>query len=112
MTTTHIDVLKNARELLDHPESWIQRTSAEDAFGNYVPPYCNTATRWCLSGAVNRCSANFAIMQRAGRALQETLREQHKSTAIYIYNDVKGRRHSTILRLLETTIKREELSNG
>lgn len=95
---TPLEVLREARRLLDVPEAWTKGSRARDERGRPILPGSPEAVCWCLYGACERASngeefpATSAICCELGRS------------NLGGWNDEPGRTHADVIGLLDQVI--------
>lgn len=100
-TMTTLDVLRDARDLLNDPARWTQGAHARDHHGGPVGPAANAACAWCLLGALRRVARSASACDAAEDAL-------HYMADIWdlaIWNDHPGRTHADIIAALDRAIE-------
>lgn len=110
-------LLEGVRALLAEPERWTRRASARThPHGKSIPFNDPRATCWCLSGAMGKVSAEMAgphdtmeiaAMRRVAEAIQSWSGGASGYSAletVLTFNDAPGRRHSTVLAILDGAI--------
>lgn len=92
--------LLEARTLLSCPDSWCQHTSAQDAAGEPVVGDSPEAVRWCLAGALRRCSPSWPPpYARLGQAL----RARNDTRSLVNFNDQV--QHHQVINLLDQAVR-------
>jgi hypothetical protein len=106
MTPT-LNILRDARTLLDSHEKWTKGAFARDSDGRAVCYDSVSACCWCLEGAV-AYAEGVGVRTHTNSALYELSRDLPARESIYTFNDQSSRTHAEVLALLDTTIARLE----
>lgn len=110
MTTR--EVLVEARRILTPDGAWTQGVLARDATGAEVGYDDDTATCWCVDGAVTLAAdegdgRNDPSWSAAWEALKEVAPGDW-NVALIDWNDAPGRTQAEVLALLDRAIENEE----
>lgn len=102
---TLLETLVVARELIASPAAWTQGEFARDAHGKPVHPRSETATCFCLLGALNRAGGD--TLGAAG-AMTEVMASSkyRRHFSLPIFNDSHKTDHEMVLDLIDQTIER------
>ena len=71
MEASAVDVLENARKLIERPESWIQGAMACDNEGNDTRVSSWSACGLCLTGAITSAASRFCWREMGLRWIQD-----------------------------------------
>ena len=113
MSPATLELVKQARKLIDKPEAWVKGADAVNRAGLVVAPQSREACKWCLTGAIEaqgcpevgaRSSAFFAL----GRHLDVWPATPTWVNDIRIWNDRVSRTHEEVLSMLDAFIESEE----
>jgi hypothetical protein len=107
--TTALEVLQEARNILESPGRWCQLHYALNDQGTSTDPLDPRAQRFCLLGAIERAAHHlgFPYWTRREPDLLAPLYELVQGP-ITEFNDAPERKHKDILDLLDQTIKKLE----
>lgn len=100
---TPLQILTDARALIDSPEKWTKNADARDANGEEIGVYSVAATCFCAYGAIERASEG-----RMGHTARAFLRDSIPSEwdrKIEQWNDSPQRTHAEVLAGLDTAIE-------
>lgn len=105
------ETLRAARKLIEKPENWCQWQYAMNADGDRVFVMADDATRWCLSGAMQRVCGSFNGRGRpAYQALLDVVDTGSSGRAIPHFNDTHT--HPEVLAVLDRAIAEAEKAHG
>jgi hypothetical protein len=94
-----LQILDKMSELLAVPERWTQRADARDKSGSIITPLAQTATCFCLSGALARFSKMGEPAERIiKRALEKECGTYFWATS---WNDAPERTHADVIAALD-----------
>lgn len=101
MAKSVVEVLTEARKLIEKPEHWTQGVSARSRTGRHVSNRSKRAVCWCASGALDRVSyrINAWTWLEASNALRGYMRGH-----IEHFNDT--RTHADVLKAFDRAIAR------
>lgn len=103
-----MDILREARSLIENPEHWTQRSNARNKNGDVVGPKSTAATCWCINGAVQKVSGNAIVLYtKSVNLLSDAARGLFGTTVGFTtIND--EREHEDVLRLIDKAIELAE----
>lgn len=101
--TDIVQILTDAKALIDTPEKWTKGWFARSANNRRVRQGSNKACRWCVVGAVGVASGSSGSC--AARALA-ALRECCSEDFIADFNDDPATTHADIMALFDRAIAR------
>lgn len=105
---TTVELLASARELVRL--GWTRGASARDVSGKQVNLRSKSACKFCMSGALDRASAD-SIMHggnEEARLARHHLASATGSEGIARFNDAPGRTLEQVLRTFDAAIRRAE----
>lgn len=102
---TDLELLQQARTLIEHPEHWTRDTLARDAYGAWTGCRDRGAAAWCAVGAVyNVCGgAHRPAADRLCATLDDVARRYFGWTGVSSLNDFLG--HSAALKAYDIAIR-------
>lgn len=97
-----LDAAKRLRELLTPPERWTQKYLARDINGHSIEPTSVNAKCWCLMGGTVKIGPGTFGMKTVENVMDEEARAMGYDNYVALNDKAE---HSTVLRLLDNTIK-------
>lgn len=101
MTTT-VEILRNARSLIDSPEKWHQGDYGE--FGASGEEYCKFCAFGALDASCSRLDAEQMVYSAADRALMAALPIAFQDLSYVTFNDHPDTTHQDIMDLFDRAI--------
>lgn len=93
-------ILCDAAELLQDPDNWTQGSNARRKDGSATYSKDPSACCWCPEGALHKFSPDEECAQDALDVIQRAVPDPDPEMLVYLYNDVKGRKHSDITAMM------------
>ncbi len=87
------------KELLSNESKWTQKAVARDKDNNWCYPYAETAAKWCLVGAIQKCYPNDTI--RIKTLLLNLIHKSFEYHGLENFNDNRRRKFEDIKQLVE-----------
>lgn len=108
-----VDVLKQARALIEQPKAWARGDMSTDRFGHQVPLHSREACRFCLYGALLRVlgmrsddALPISVTSAVRRAILRRPYVRHEMH-IVSFNDWPRTTHEDVLAVLDGAIAKE-----
>lgn len=112
-----IQILVEARKLIDTPDKWCQNSLAKSDFGN-VEVISPIANRFCLNGSIVKARLVLAskyplnqfefASQKAFEYIEDHIEKKYGNSYSYYssrWNDDKNRTHEDVMRLFDEVIE-------
>lgn len=99
-----LQILIEARKLIEKPERWIQHDYARDADGGEVTPDDSDATCFCMLGALARSA--HAMEHEAHRLPAALVLSTTVGGRVHHWNDDPDRTHAEVLAAFDRAIAR------
>ncbi len=90
-----------SQELLSDPNKWTKKCYARNERGESVVSDDESATCWCLYGALNKCYVRGEQWVEAHKRIENALRIETGSERIVAFNDSEATTHEDLMRVLE-----------
>jgi hypothetical protein len=104
LTELQRQIVRKARERINDPEHWCQRTAAQTRGGEHCKPYSAIAFRFCAIGALIHAALPFhdADYNKAFRTVNDIALELLGGTASCVFNDTHN--HAAVLSLFDKAL--------
>ena len=117
-----VDVLENARKLIERPESWVQGAMACDNEGNYTSVSSWSACGYCAAGAVtaaaialaggrlgcdgyNTDMTNELYLDSEELLMEVLMQDPDNRTYLTMFNDHDSTTHQKVIDLFDEVIE-------
>ena len=94
-------VLRNTRELIGNPDSWVKEDEALDGNGDSCDSKDKDACAWCLVGAIDKCSKT---LKRFLSVMNFVHDPKHREPVMF--NDHDNTTHDDVIAYLDKYITR------
>lgn len=90
MKNKHIEILKNARSIINTPDNWTQDAVARNNINEKVSAHSSEAVCWCAMGAMYKASKN-------------NLSEDYQKAFYFLDSEAKNTIYFTVLNFNDKT---------